>query len=233
MTSLSIPALAVNHQTSSEADYAKVSKIMVNYSKDKAAAKKELKKLGYELVSEPEVTTLNARPTSEITPSFVSPSSFTLSVYSFKKAGQSLTSLQFTLQTSQKEYSPGPLDYVSLEYNQNLASYYTSAGDGNITTVQGRGTGIVTFNLEDSKLTSTNYTYGTVNILPRTPGSTLEYGSKYCHTYKTTSSSGGTIGGALNLSPLPSNISGGGSFEVNLVTAVECFYLWADNASTI
>lgn len=152
---------------------------MENYQKDPQAAKAALAQLDTVLIGEPQVTEHipNGPQTRKI-----NPSDYTFQVHSFKRGNSSNFYLQWQIVSKKTELLSGPLDFVSIEWDTHVASYYSSNGDSNMSTVQGKNTGIVLFNVEDNKLKNGKSTYGTVQVTP-IKKATLNFGSKYVHTY--------------------------------------------------
>ncbi len=224
---LTVGALNIQEK---DAEYeAQVAEIMKDYASDPAAAREALASIGAELIGEP-VTVEHfagqsaggsARP------------DYSLSVYGTRRSGSQSVHLQWILQANATEYFPGPLDYIGLEWDTNRASYYSTYADGEISTVRGRSSGIVLFNIEDDKLNSGEYAYGTVQVEPLAEG-WMDYGSKYVHTYTSV-----LVSGSASPSFAPSiSVSDGGSlglahtsgYAVSVGTNTSKWQIWADNA---
>ena len=220
---------------SNRVDYEdQVAEIMKTYSSDPVAAQLALEEIDTELVSLPTTVShynnANSRGTS--------PTDYTLQVYSFKKTGSSVIYLQWLLTANAREWLPGPLDYVSLEWDTDYASYYLSSGDSEFSTVKGRSAGIVLFNLEDDVLRKGDSTYGTVQVY-RSQSGWMDIGSKFTHTYTAIS-----IDGSANTSYQSSaTIAANGGYSlnlghtdgyiVNIGTSTSSWELWTDNAIQI
>ncbi len=212
-----------------------VAMIMVDYSENPDLAIMKLEELDTVIVSEPMLV-----PTIRGT----LPSQYELSVYAFKRGNSDNYYLQWKLEVNSKEYRPGPLDFVSLEWEATRGSYYSSSGDStridgdSVTMVSSRKTGIVMFNVEDESMNSGDYTYGTVIITPTEAG-WLEFGSKYVHTYTLSDVSGSAsfaFKPAVELSTSGEaslNVSGNYGFTVNVDNYTEEWSLWEDNAVDI
>lgn len=218
----------------SDAEYeAQVAAILATYTNNPEAAKKALQKLGATLISAPSIVAYNTNSNVRGT----SPSDYELSVASTKRSNSNRIYLTCLLIANTAEWFPGPLDYMSLEWDTAYGSYYSSSTSGKGCTVQGRDTGIVLFNIEDDKLSSGDYVYGTVQVEPISSG-WMEYGSKFVHTYTSFN-----ITGSASYSFTPSaSISGvGGSlglsytktFSVNVSTSTNQWQMWTDNAVNI
>lgn len=160
-----------------------VAKIMQIYPENPETAKTTLKALDTELITAP-ATNVYRQPDKRS-----AEREYRLSVYSFRKADSDLIYLQWLLIPGDDKHFSGPLDYVSLEWDADYASYYASSGDETISTVQGRNTGIVLFNMEDNKLGKEKITYGTVQVTGK-ENETIPFGSKFTHTYAPFSISG-------------------------------------------
>lgn len=184
-------------------------------------------------MQEPKVT--NYSVNGEISTYGINPSDYSQSVYSFSRGNSTQQYLQWTINSNRTEVFSGPLDYVSIEWDTKYASYYSSSGDGSMTTVQGRNTGIVLFNVEESKLKSGTYTYGTVQVTPNGKSGWMNYGSKYVHTYTDLVGSGSA---SFEYKPSASLSSGDFSlglsytfgFTVNISSHTNKWQIWADNA---
>lgn len=230
-TSIVLASTSVNL---TEDEYLKaVSEIMVNYYDDVPAAQEALADLDTTLLQEPKVT--NYSVNGEISTYGINPSDYSLSVYSFNRAGQNRHYLQWSLDSNRTEVFAGPLDYVSMEWDTAYASYYSSNGDTSISTVNGKNTGIVLFNVQDNKLKSGTYTYGTVQVTPNGKSGWLEFGSKYVHTYTTLDVSGSASfeykpSGSLSSSDFSLGISYIFGFTVNVGTNTSKWQIWNDNA---
>ncbi len=226
---LTVGALNIQEK---DAEYEpQVAEIMKDYASGPAAAREALASIGVELIGEP-VTVEHfagqsaggsARP------------DYSLSVYGTRRSGSQSVYLQWILQANATDYFPGPLDYISLEWDTNRASYYSTYADGEISTVRGRSSGIVLFNIEDDKLNSGEYAYGTVQVEPLAEG-WMDYGSKYVHTYTTflfEGSASFAFGPSISISD-----SDGGSlglsytfgYTVSVGTNTSKWQIWADNA---
>lgn len=210
---------------------AAVADIMSNYQKDPDAAILALSQLDTSLIDEPQITEYYSEGKTRGT----SPSDYTHSVYSFKRAGSDIYYLQWLLTANKSEAFPGPLDYCSLEWDNTYASYYLSSGDDVMTTVQARSTGIVLFNVEDSDLDKDEYTYGTVQVTPTKSGS-MEFGSKFVHTYTSLLVSGSATysfspSATLNsLGVATLGVSGNYGFTVSVGSTTNQWQIWTDNA---
>lgn len=211
---------------------AQVAAIMVSYVADPEAANKALEAIDTELLCEPTIVEYgnsNQRKTS--------PSDYELTVSVFKRSNSDRYYLQWILLANTNEWFEGPLDYVSLEWDTAYASYYLSSAGGDGCTVQGRDAGIVLFNVEDDKMSSGDYVYGTVQVEPLQTG-WMEFGSKYVHTYTSlfvsgsasysyvTSASASAVGAGLGLSYTK-------TYTVNVSTDTNQWQIWADNAVNI
>ena len=221
-----------NKETTYEAQ---VANIMSTYRADPEKAKQALAQLETELLGEPRCVT--ECPDGESTRG-TSPSNYSLLVYSFKRGGSRVHYLQWVLESNRSEWFYGPLDAVSLEWDTAYASYYSANGDDEISTVQGRSTGIVLFNIEDDKLDNGVTTHGTVQVSPKAAG-TMVYGSKFTHTYTDF-----VFAGSVTYSYAPSSeiaLDGGFSlgltytmgYTISVGTTTNQWQLWADNAVTL
>lgn len=225
--------MATNTILSTATEDATVAEIMKNYQSNPEDAINQLEQLGIELINEPSIQEYYSPSLTRKT----KPSDYTLSVYSYKKAGSTIYSLQYLLQANQTENMPGPLDYVSIEWDTKYASYYEFAADGTISTCKGRGTGIIIFNVEDDELFSGGSTYGTVRVTKIKSGG-LDIGSKFTHTYATKSTTTTASTQFVNSASLGTESSSLGlsytqSYIVNTSTNVEQWDLWADNTITL
>lgn len=218
----------------SDTEYeARVAEIMASYTDDPEAAKQALAELDTELVSEPTVVEGGSNSLVRGT----SPSDYELTVSAYKRGNSERLYLQWMLTANASEWFPGPLDYVSLEWDTAFASYYLSSAGGDGCTVQGRETGIVLFNVEDDQLSSGDYVYGTVQVEPIT-GGWMEFGSKFVHTYTSlnvsgsasyayvSSASASAVGGSLGLSYTK-------TYTVNVDSETHQWQRWADNAVSV
>lgn len=210
---------------------AQVAEIMRTYHSDPTAAVSALDAIDIELVCEPNIThhycNSNTRGTY--------PTDYTFTVTCYKRSNSSLIHMQWLLEANAKEWFPGPLDYVSLEWDTAYASYYSSSGDSSASTVQGRDTGIVLFNLEDNKLGSGDYSYGTVRVQPIANG-WMAFGSKFTHTYTSL-----LVTGSASASFSPSaqiKASGDHSlglsytmgYTINISSTTNEWRIWSDDA---
>lgn len=205
---------------------------MSTYWNDPEAANAALAAIDTILIEEPTVEkhSVNNNGTWGI-----NPTDYVLSVYSFKRGGSSIHYLQWMVESKRDEWYSGPLDYVSIEWDTAYASYYLSSGDDTYSTVQGRNTGIVLFNVQDGDLKKGNYAYGTVQVKPIKSG-WLEFGSKYVHTY-----TGFAVTGTASYSFSPSaSLSASGDislgltstygFTVSVTGHAQKWQIWSDNA---
>lgn len=217
--------------SASEAEYeAQVAAILASYNNDPEAAKLALKELDTILLSEPTIVEYSNNYNGHGT----SPSDYELFVASTKRSNSNRIYLSCVLTVNAKEWYPGPLDFMSLEWDTAYGKYYSSATGGDGCTVQGRDAGIVLFNVEDDKLFSGDYIYGTVQVEPISSG-WMEYGSKFVHTYTSFN-----VSGSASYSFTPSaSVSGTGgglglsytkTYLVNVSSSTSQWQLWADNA---
>ena len=236
-------------------DEAQVAAIMKGYETNTKGSVQSLRDIGIELIGIPAIEHYNvstAHPVSifysepktvfQVAPNEIkktNPSDYTFSVYSYKRIGSNIYHLQWLLQANKKETYPGPLDYASLEWDTHHASYYQSSGDGTISTIRGRKAGIVLFNIEDDKLNKGGSTFGTVQVQPTSYG-TMEYGSKFTHTYIMTTATSGTASTSYgNSATLKANgedalgLTYTYGYKVNLSSTTVKWHLWNDNAVVV
>lgn len=211
-----------------------VASILASYTDDPDAAKQALAELDTVLLSEP--TVVECREGNPYTRG-TSPSDYEFTVSSFKRSNSTRIYMQWILTANSYELSVGPLDFVSLEWDTAYGSYYLSSAGGDGCTVQGRDTGIVLFNVEDDKLFSGDYVYGTVQVEPLTTG-WMAFGSKFVHTYTSynvtgsathsyiSSASVSADGGSLGLSYTK-------TYTVNVDSETSQWQRWVDNAVNI
>ena len=210
---------------------AQVAEIMRTYNLDPATAESALAAIDVELVCEPNIT----EHTSNSNTRGTAPTDYTFTVTCYKRSNSSLIHMQWLLEANAKEWFPGPLDYASLEWDTAYASYYSSSGDSSISTVQGRDTGIVLFNLEDDKLSSGGYTYGTVRVDPIANG-WMEFGSKFVHTYTslflsgTASASFGSSAEIKASGDYSLGLSHTMGFTLTVSSTTNEWKIWEDNA---
>lgn len=205
---------------------AQVAEILASYNEDPEAAIQALEELDTELLSAPTIVEHGNDSYTRAT----YPSNYDLSVSSFKRSNSNRIYLQWILTANVVETSPGPLDYVGLEWDTEYASYYSSTAGGTGCTLQGRDAGIVLFNVEDVNMSAGSYVYGTVQVTPIATG-WMSYGSKFVHTYDKPSLSGSAT---FNFTPSASTEGSLGflhtmSFTVNVDSNAVQWPLWADN----
>lgn len=126
------------------------------------------------------------------------------------------------------------MDFVSIEWDTAHATYYSSSGDSTYSTVRGRSTGIVLFNLEDDKLKAGDSAIGTIQVTPIVAG-TMEYGSKFTHTYtatETTSTASHQFVVGIT-DPDSLNLSYTYTYTVTTNEVTRQWELWQDNAVTM
>lgn len=207
-----------------------IATIMQAYFDDPESAKAALLAIDVTLLDEPRLVSHQSE-----TERALDPTDYTLTVYSAQRAGSKNTYLMWSIHANKNEWLPGPLDYVSIEWDTQYASYHSSTGDGEFSTVQGRSDGIVLFNVQDQDLDKDDYTYGYVIVSPKKSG-WMEYGSKFVHTYTKY-----IIGGSASASFAPSvSIGANGEaslnleytmgFTVTLGVNTGQWQLWDDNA---
>lgn len=217
--------------------FGQVAEIMSHYAEDPVSANTQLAELQVVLDGEPHSVDYINPSIKETSQKGINPTDYTLSVYSFSRGG-SLHYIQWEIESNRAEWFYQPLDYVSIEWDTHVASYYSSSGDSTISTVQGTNTGIVLFNVEDQKLKKGKMSYGTVGVHADQNGA-LNYGSKYVHTY-----SDFLVTGTASTSYSPSfNLLQSGDFSlgltytfgftVNVSTQTSKWQIWADNTTWI
>lgn len=224
---------AAERDTQDEDYHAAVAKIMTTYQEDPDAAKAALAELDTVLLEEPIIQGYSG---DRAVTRGIDPTDYDLSVYAFKRGGSAIYYLQWLVKSNRDEWFEATLDYVSLEWNAKMASYYASNGDGVISTVRDRNIGIVLFNVQDGDLDKGESTYGTVEVMPSGRG-TMEFGSKYVHTYTGVDISAGTA--SYSFSPSASlsasgemslGIAGNYGFSVTVTGRTKKWQIWADNA---
>lgn len=212
-----------------------VAEIMKTYYDDKDSALAALEELDTVLLEEPTIVE-HASSNGILNTYATKPTDYTLKVYSFRRAGSLYYHLQWLLTANKKEYAPGPLDYVSLEWDSNRASYYLSNGDSKVSTVQAKKSGIVLFNVQDSDLKKGESAYGTVQVKPTKKNTSIEYGSKFVHTYTKLLVSGSasySFASSISLNAKGDaslGISNNYGFTVNVGSKTNKWQIWADNA---
>lgn len=207
--------------------------IMLNYENDPQATRDELATLGIELLQEPSITHYTHNGNG-IQPYGINPTDYDLSVYAVSQKTATNVHILWSVNSNRSEWFSGPLDFASIEYDSNVGSYKASDGDDAITTVQGKNTGVVVFNVEDSKLSKGTYAYGSVNVtVPR--GKRLHFGCRYVHTYTSFLVSGSA---SYEFKPSTSvNFNGTGSLglsytmgmQVSVATNTSKWERWLDN----
>ena len=167
---------------------AEVADIMSSYYTDPDTAIQALTEIDAYLVDEPSVTTVleegNARG--------LLPTQYRVSLYCMQRGTDATTYYyMWELDTvnGAKEKTPGPLDYISIEWDTDYATYYIASADNVVSTVQSVKTGCVVFNVEDSHFDDVDYAYGSVRVTRIKSGKT-RFGSQFVHTYTTWELSG-------------------------------------------
>lgn len=122
-----------------------------------------------------------------------------MSVYSAHRSGDGYYTLYTRTQLKAKETRPGSEDFVTIYFNSNVATYYSTDTVGNYTNVRDtlqKNNGTIVFNFDDD-LAGTNYGINIVRVKPKsgTSGKALEYAASWIHTYKKTEASGSVEGG--------------------------------------
>jgi hypothetical protein len=221
--------------TVAENSYEKqIFEIMSNYDTNPEQAILELESIDTVLVGKP--VTIEHKHASKT--KATQPTDYSLTVYCTKRISSTIYHLQWLLKANKTESKPGPIDFVGLEWDTKYASYYLSSGDGTYSTVAGRSTGLVMFNLQDSDLKAGKSSYGTVEVNKIKSG-TMEYGVKFSHNFKKY-----LISGSATYSVSPSaSVSASGdfslglsntkSFTVSVSSALDYWNLWNDNAVNI
>lgn len=223
---------------------AQLASIMTTYTNNPEAACDALSEIGAVLLSEPIVVeyTCSESGILRIKPSNstlgTNPTDYTLSVYASQKADDfDIIYLQFFIYSYRDEWFSGPLDFASIEWDTQYASYYLSNGDSNMSTVQGRSNGIVLFNIQDNKLDNGTYTYGTVRVRKiYGQHGEMEFGTKFVHTFKKL-----LLTGSVSTSFSPSiDLQNSGEYSLGLTYTygyvvnydfnTDVWQLWNDNA---
>ena len=229
-----IVAVSAEESGSDDAEYElAVAAIMRDYWNDPEGTANRLAELDTELVGEPTVESHYAEAGNMTRET--SPTDYTLAVYSFKRGNSSNYYLQWSLDCNKREWWPGALDYVSLEWDTACADYYTSSGDGTFSSVSDRSTGIVLFTLEDDALRVGDCAVGTMQVTPTVAGE-MEYGCKFTHTYNTKVHTS-TATSQFNLTRAGGEkaFGIGYTFTYSVTTNTETvqWNMWRDNAVTM
>jgi hypothetical protein len=158
------------------------------------------------------------------------PSDIELNIYASKRGGQSYWHLTSSWDALGWEDKHATLDVVSVEWDPEYGAYYSSTvpSDGIVTKRDGsnRLNGIYLFNVDDDKFTFDSY--ACVQVTKKKSGD-LNFGTKYTHTYSTTSTSATGQAGIQWDSTGP---TGGFTYSVTSQTNVSKWYKYEDNALT-
>ncbi len=232
--SFPLNAFAASSDSYEDDFLADVAEIMSSYQSKPDEAKQRLAKIDAFLVGDPVITEFSdSKDTRGLLPS-----QYTLSLYCMQRGTTGTTYyLMWELNTNKKENYPGPLDYISIEWDTEYASYYSANADGVVTTKKGISTGIVLFNIEDSHFDDVDYAYGSVRVTREKTGK-MRFGSKFVHTYTSFS-----VSGSASFSFSPSiNVSNSGmgslglsytnGFVVNVGTNTSQWEKWEDSLVT-
>ncbi len=233
------PVTANSFAAASDEEYYlfQVAQIMEGYEENPQAAVAALAELDTELIGEPSVQTIRTSGTERRT----DPTDYTLKIYCTKRgmAGVNLAYyLSWTLEAEIMEILPGPLDFISIEWDTRYGEYYSSNGDGVYSTVKSRSDGIVLFNLQDNDLRAGNSAQGSVRLSPKAPGN-MRYGSKFVHTYTTLNVSGSATVSYGNSAEIFSqgygslNLGNTKGFTVNVGTNTSQWEMWIDGRAYI
>jgi uncharacterized membrane protein len=218
-------------KNSEEQFEANIVEIMSGYSLNKTTAQNKLDELEVDLVAVPKTITYTGNTK-------LYPSSYELTIYVTKRHGSNIYYLQWIVKALSTEPYPDDLDYVSMEWDTAYASYYSSSGDSSYSTVAGRRTGVVVFNLEDDRLTSGKQSYGTVRVSKIKSGA-MDFGSKFTHTYTKKNQTGTATFSFSPSSEITSNgeyglgLSYTYSYSVQTTSQERKWTLWEDNTVTI
>lgn len=156
-----------------------------------------------------------------------------LMVYSSKRAGTLYYYLSACVTANKSLASDcGVEDLISIEWDPNMASYYSNSATTNTTYMDGskRSKGVILFNVQDKNLTAGSTAICSAMVTPKKSG-TLEYGSKYVHTYTKTDYSW-NVGVNISYSE-DSGATGGGTYNVTGTPASYSWQLYQDNAVTV
>jgi hypothetical protein len=153
-------------------------------------------------------------------------------VYSAHRGQDSYYRLYAALSFNSTETQRGSYDVVSLEWDPDYGKYYPNNTDtvNGMSTMDGsnRSNGIYLFNFNDLMFQAGNSTWAAVYVTPKRSG-TLEYGSKYVHTYEKTNISW-TIG--QNISYQSGGNTGGYTYSISGTPASYSWSTYTDNALT-
>lgn len=160
------------------------------------------------------------------------PSDIELSVYSSKRALDSYWYLTSSWDYASYESKPATLDIVSIEWDPEYGEYYSSSVPSDRITTKKDGSkrldgGIYLFNVDDGYLSFDSYC--SVQVTPKKSG-WLNYGSKYTHTY-TTSSTSAT--GEADFRFDSTGPSGGITYSVEKQYNVSDWEKYEDNAVSV
>lgn len=190
-----------------------------------------------EILKEHGVTVLNVTEqdcisvdTDEAMPFYLKPASFTVTITESSTVENGVTFIYLTSLVKPKvnELYAGPLDYVSIEWEQNKASYYKCYGDNKITSVSDGSQyakGVIAFNLDDHKIFG--WSKPSCTVVLYNVKSDMHYATKFVHTYNTSGVESAKIGFSSS-STEGQNPVGGLTIEVTIAGKTEKWSLWAD-----
>ncbi|GED61421.1 hypothetical protein ABER61_27920 [Brevibacillus formosus] len=192
--------------------------VMANKGDDKEL-KDKLKPIGVEL---------ETKKNDRIGPTAIEAGDLNFSVSSAKRTGESFYRLIASWDPDISEVYPATYDLVSIEWDPKVGQYYSSnVGSTSYTTARDgskRLEGVYLFNVHDYKLGFGSY--AAVYVTKKT-NSTLEYGSKYVHTYDTVSWSGNF---QANFTWEKLGPTGGASFSLSPSMTEKSWQVWDDGA---
>ena len=155
-------------------------------------------------------------------------SDITLQSYAAKRTGDSFYRVYGCATFNKHETSPSGYDLISVEWDNSKTTYYSKNMSKNVTTMDGskRSQGIYLFDVDDSKTYAGDYEYAVVYVNKKSSASSVDIGTKYTHTYGSTSYNW-SLGVNFNYSS--SGPSGGASYSVTGISGVSTWSKYEDN----
>ncbi|NLU10608.1 MAG: hypothetical protein GXW90_06685 [Tepidanaerobacter acetatoxydans] len=146
-------------------------------------------------------------------------------MYIFKRLAKPQYYLQTYLKFHKTPKNPGTYDFLSIEWNQDTASHWTSTCSGEIDKHDSSYRGMIVYYVFDGFIKAGDSLYATVLVTPEKSG-ILNFSSKYAHTFSVNSSD--KAGDVAKFKGIKKSGTQNYTYEVVLSDSEEVIYLKQD-----
>lgn len=153
-------------------------------------------------------------------------------MYIFRRPAKPQYYLQTYLKFHETPKNPGTYDLLSIEWDSDMASHWTSTCNGEIDKHDSsyRERGMIVYYIFDGYIKAGDSLYATVQVTPKKNG-TLNFSSKYAHTFAVNDSD--KTSGAVKFADIEKSGTQNYTYEAVLTNDEEVRYLKQDMSVNI